>query len=345
MPRKVFIILGNGFTMDFVSSYLGSNDKIDVSNLFQYGSHVPWPSDGMPGFLSFKHCPNLWNLGARPSMSKDAAMGLIEDIITCMNVYSMRTTPNKGIPNGKPNDIYLYAYKELLLYLKYLFVFYNNKIATIPDDANNWHWITYLKYINDSPDVESITIVTYNYDIWVERLFQKLAIQFSVGVIPNGGAASKITILKPHGSISFVHKNELPIDSFAINYDTALRDCEYSDFNVSYIDLDKHYLITALIPPAGESARMNHSWASKLREEARVRASELKDGDDVITCGISYWHVDRAELDELFVSFSPEVNLMQVNPSPTRSLDAVLTSVFNYYISYPSAMALKERVK
>ena len=80
MSRNILIILGNGFTIDFIQ-HMKCEDKIDVKNLFNLGAQVPWPGNNRLGFLSFKHCPNLWNLGARSTITTSESLTLIEDII------------------------------------------------------------------------------------------------------------------------------------------------------------------------------------------------------------------------------------------------------------------------
>ena len=72
MMRKIFILLGNGFTLDFIDS-VNKSDIIDVKNLFKNGEKVPWPGNNHSGFLSYKYCPNLWNLGARHNLNSSAS--------------------------------------------------------------------------------------------------------------------------------------------------------------------------------------------------------------------------------------------------------------------------------
>ena len=80
--KKAFIILGNGFTIDFLHYYAEFNptisDKIDVRNLFRLGDKIDTPWDDKPGFLSYKHCPSLWTLGARPGNTIQESTALIE---------------------------------------------------------------------------------------------------------------------------------------------------------------------------------------------------------------------------------------------------------------------------
>jgi len=343
LGKKLFLVIGNGFSIDFLN-HLDMLNQIDLVNLFRRGTEVPWPSTGIPGFLSFKHCPNLWNLGARPNMSSAEVMLLIEDIITCVNVHVSKEKRNPIGNEYRPNDIYIHAYKELLQYLKHLFIFYNSSVEKIPKEAESWPWMEFLQYANKSKYYSEIVVVTYNYDIWLERLLNEYEVPFNIGLIENVNPNAKITILKPHGSISFVHKKVADRDSFSIKQDDELRDCPIDEFSVKYDSLDYNYLISALIPPAGESTRFNHAWASNIRREAKKRASMLSKDDEMILCGFSYWHVDRAELGELLISCDPLLNVTMVNPNPSRTITAVLTSMFSNFVIYSGSKTLKEKV-
>lgn len=338
MQRKLLIVLGNGFTIDFLNFL--DRDDIDVRNLFSKGSEVPWPTSGKPGFLSFKHCPNLWNLGARPNMSVGDSWALIEDIITCVNVYASQQGKTPANRSYQPNDIYIYAYKELLQYIKHLFIYYDKKIESIPEKIKEWSWFKFLQNSCKDSEINEITVVTYNYDIWLERILKDFKIPFNVGQVGDKSQDTKITILKPHGSISFIHKEKLDLDSYSIKLDRELLDGASDDFFVEYKNLENNYLVTALIPPAGESSRFNHTWSGQIRSTAKAKASSLGEDDELIICGLSYWYVDRAELDELFVSCDFLADVVMINPSPQRTLTAVLTSIFSNFIVYTNSKTL-----
>ncbi len=344
LAKKLFLVIGNGFSIDYLT-FINEIDRIDLKNLFRCGTEVPWPITGVPGFLSFKHCPNLWNLGARPTMSSVDAMNLIEDIITCVNVYGATTTRTIYGSDTRPNDIYIYAYKELLQYLKYLFVYYDKKLPNLPESSRNWPWIEFLKYAHESSQYSEITIVTYNYDIWLERLLDFNSIPYRVAVVGSHVENAKISIIKPHGSISFVHKNVLDKLSYSIKLNYEIDDALTDDFSVKYTELGNNYLVTPLIPPAGESSRFNLSWAKQIRESADLRAKNLCEGDELMICGSSYWSVDRAELDKIFVSCNPKVDVTMVNPFPSRTLTAVLTSVFSNFVIYSSTETLRGKIE
>ncbi|WP_257281599.1 MULTISPECIES: SIR2 family protein [unclassified Endozoicomonas] len=344
MSKKLFLILGNGFTIDFLK-HIGRFDDIDVINLFRRGTEVPWPATGMPGFLSFKHCPNLWNLGARPNMSARDAMDLIEDIITCVNVYASKKKPDEVGLGDRPNDIYIHAYKEFIQYIKHLFVFYNKQVPEIPDSAQSWPWLEFIRHASQSDSYSEIVVVTYNYDVWLERLLDRFKIPYKVGLVGDRVENARIKILKPHGSISFLHESKSARDSYGIKYDRELQDGSTEEFSVAYDGLDDNHLITALIPPAGDSERFRHTWSFPIRAEAKLKADRLDKDDEMIICGLSYWHVDRSELDELFTGCDPLLDVTMINPNPQRTINAVLTSIFSNFVTYSSSETLKEKMK
>ncbi|MDD5010926.1 MAG: hypothetical protein PHQ00_02255 [Phycisphaerae bacterium] len=339
MGKKLYIILGNGFTIDFLNSQkFGKN--IDVRNFFADGAYIPWPSNEMPGFLSSKNCPNLWTLGARPFMSADESGKLIETIITCVNVYTLKDKKQDLSKTSQPNDIYIRAYKELLLYIKYLFVYYNNMVKDDDMQIDEWAWANFFKKVYGSQTYENIVIVTYNYDLWLERILKKLNIPHDIGVIQN--TSQKIKIYKPHGSIGFVHKAHLDKTAFDIPYGTDLNQCLISELSIGYDHLDDHYAATALIPPAGESERFSCGWAGEIRKEIKKEAERITNEDKIILCGLSYWHVDRAELDEIFLAIDSFAEFVMIDPKPNKCLDAVLGTMFSNYIYYPDSKILKE---
>jgi hypothetical protein len=332
MANKIVLILGNGFTMDFLRS-VERTSEIDVRNLFARGADVPWPVDGQKGFLSYKFCPSLWILGARPYVDVDLALELIEGVLTCANV-----SPNMVV--SKPN-VYIDAYRELTVYIRHLFTHYNYLVNDETIRQCTWSWVSWFERQVADPSVDKITVISYNYDVWLERCLRIKNIPFDVILDPTRHASNKIRIIKPHGSISFCHKDKLDRDAFRIRYDKPeLIEGVASDFSVEYDDLSANYLVHAIIPPAGDSNRLGPTWAREMRTLATSAASELSAEDLLLICGVSYWHVDRAEIDELLTACASELDVIQINPDPSRAFNAVLTSLFQNFIHYPSSTNL-----
>jgi hypothetical protein len=316
--KDLFIILGNGFSIDFLN-HLKSDvtvpSDISLTNLFENGELVPWPGDDSPGFLSYKHCPNLWTLGARSNLDATKTINLIENIITCAN------TLNKQSRNV--DSIYIRAYKELVTYLKALFIYYNNKISVPNIDLSSWGWCKYLINANRNIGIGKIHIVTLNYDIWLERILKKHDIRFIEST------NEKIMIYKPHGSISFAHNITKIKDVFEVDYKQDIMDGKISEFSVNYEELTALNSINAMIPPAGDSNRLDFEWASEIRKSILNASKNLKDCDELIICGTSYWHVDRLEVDGILTSISADISDVKVvNPSSPEVFNAVITTLF-----------------
>ena len=161
--KKLILLFGNGLTMDLLAHLENEKPNIDLSNLFSKGDTVIWPDGNQErGFLSYKHCPSLWNLGARPNMDKQAANDLIEDIITCANMISSANTP------PQEDNIYLTAYYELVAYLKHLFIQYNEQVSDrdlLADTITDWGWLKLIQSAYSSDEYEKIIVITYNYNI------------------------------------------------------------------------------------------------------------------------------------------------------------------------------------
>ncbi|MCP4176274.1 MAG: hypothetical protein GY756_00740 [bacterium] len=330
--KNIYIILGNGFTLDFLNS-IEKAELINARNLFENGEKVPWPGNNQSGFLSYKYCPNLWNLGARPNSNSNNTIELIEDIITCANILQKN--------NRNESNIYIRAYRELASYLNALFVYYDKQIDVPNINLEKWGWTSYLKKLNESSEVAKVHIVTFNYDIWLERVLQKLNINFDIDGFNDTN--SKIRIYKPHGSISFVHRVKKVVDDFKIDYDSDANDGNISEFTIKYEGLDALNKINAIIPPAGDSSRLDFKWASEVRKSAIDKAKLLTANDEVIFCGMSYWHVDRLEIDTILTNITPDIsNVRVINPNPPRVLNAVMTTLFKNVIFYNDSKSLSE---
>lgn len=330
--KNYFILLGNGFTIDLINHLKNKIDcGINVSNLFSNGELVPWPGNDKPGFLSYRYCPNLWTLGARPNMSNEDAINLIEDIITCANILHKN--------NKKSQNIYIKAYKELGTYLQALFVYYNKQININTVDFSDWPWFKFLNDLHNSSEVEKIHIVTLNYDIWLERVFKKINIHFDIASIDEND--NKIKIYKPHGSISFSHRVKKEKEAFEIRYDTDSNDGEISEFTIEYDNINALNSVNAIIPPAGDSSRLDFKWAKEIRDSAKEVAKSLNKNDELIICGLSYWHVDRLEIDSILTSINPEIEEVKViNPYTPKVFNAIITTLFDKVIFYNNSKPL-----
>ena len=265
-------------------------------------------------------------------------MQIVENVITCANAIQMKKRETQSTAHASVGDVYLNAYKELVSFLKFLFIQFDQEITITNEGLSRWHWADLLKGLDEDENVGQVDIITFNYDLWMERVLEALNIDYKTTVIENVGGG-KFSITKPHGSISFVHSKSRDVTNFNINYsnEIAILEGVENDFTLEMDNLKQHSPITPLIPPAGDSSRYKLTWAGKLKAEAESKAKAIEEGDKVILCGLSYWHVDRHEIDEILLNLTSQCELAFINPNPPEALDAVLISLFKNYEHYVSA--------
>lgn len=338
--ENIFIVLGNGFSIDLVKK-MNKISEVDLNNLFKKGEYVVYPKTKQRGFLSRRNTPDLWTLGARTYMTNEESLQLITDVITCANVFNLSIEKRPG-ESKDSSSIFVHAYSELSSYLRYLFIYYNSLIAD--DDLRNIldkvELIDYIKQCILSN--RKIYIVTYNYDILLERLFLLAGLEFDLYGFNDTGA--DIVIFKPHGSISFSFKIKVQ-ESSPYNIRDAISEAisqNASDFEVKYNLEDDYPIVNAIIPPAGDSTRFSFGWIKEIRKGIENIIDNSTAKDEMILFGLSYWHVDRNEIDDILLSMDSLMEVKYINPNPPTSLDAVLSSLFRNYIHYSSGKLLKE---
>lgn len=230
------------------------------------------------------------------------------------------------------DKVYLRAYKELIQYLKALFICYDqqlnlsdkNKIKLVKE----WGWYKYFASLNKNSEIDKVHIVTFNYDIWLERILKQLNVQYNIAGFESNNQY-KFQIYKPHGSISFQSYIVKEKDAYDIDYSFDIVDDDISKFSIKYDNITPLTSINALIPPAGDSNRLGFKWANTIRKEIDQMIKDITINDELVICGISYWHVDRLELDHILGKIPIDVSDVSVfNPSPPRALNAILTTFF-----------------
>ncbi|WP_395687873.1 SIR2 family protein [Caenimonas koreensis] len=208
----------------------------------------------------------------------------------------------------------------------------------------SWAWAEFLLRLNEF--AEDVVIVSYNYDLFLERALTALGIPYSyggLGVIDR--TSSKIRIYKPHGSINFVGRNDVALTPAErppreIDYRLAEDLNSRREVRVESENLNDYWLRYAVIPPAGESSKLSQSWNRTLHEDLLKEAKAMRPSDLVVACGISYWHVDRTELDAIIAQLDPEIRAYMINPAPSAEFDSVLSSLFQHYTCFSSGAPL-----
>ncbi|TGK45968.1 hypothetical protein [Leptospira kanakyensis] len=337
---NIYLIVGNGISLDFIN-FIQKNDRIDLNNLFTNGEKVKWPVSNGFSFLSYRNTPSLWRLGARPTCSPGETFKIIQDVLTCANVFSLIEPTKRARFKNNIESIYLQAYNELVSYLKYLLIYYNELVKD--DDYKNietWHWFKVIKSWYEDSKIKNIFIVTYNYDIFLEKILSKANFKFTLNMVDS--SVSKISIFKPHGSISLLHKNVNDKDAFEIKNTFEHVDAKLDEFSIEYNNLSLNTTVIPLIPPAGRSSRFSNSWASTIRNNISEILKNSDTKDLLYMAGLSYWYVDREEIDEILTKINSEMEVILINPKPPEELLAVLSTIFKKLSFLPSANEIME---
>lgn len=342
MMGNTYIVLGNGFSIDLMHK-MGKSQEIDLSNLFAKGEHVVYPKTNNRGFLSRKYTPDLWSLGARTYMSYESSIQLVTDVITCANVYnlSVEKRPNE---ERDSSNIYIHAYSKLSSYLRYLFIYYDSLIFD-SDLERIIEQIELIVYIKDClKKKKKVYIITYNYDVFLERLLNLADIKFDIYGFTNEQA--EVILFKPHGSISFSFKIKIQ-ESSSYNIRDLIAESisqNASDFDIKYDLKDDYPIVNAIIPPAGDAERFGFGWIKDIRKGIDEIVSRSTSKDEMMLFGLSYWHVDRNEIDEILLSMDNKMEVRFINPQPPTALEAVLSSLFKNYIHFSKSKLIVEDI-
>ena len=325
---KVLAVVGNGISVAMLREHAVTD--VDLVNLFRKGGEVCWPATGLPGFLSYQHCPNLWALGARHTASPEAAYGVIEQIITAVNACCLAD------PNSLDDSIYVKAYRELVAYLRYLFVHYDEKLiaSNFFDQEATRKPIDWLLKAVSSSAVNDVNVVTFNYDAFLERHLTKVGVDFSIPLLDEKPSA-KLKLHKPHGSITFCGRTTSERSAFEIKHEGfSFSEGEISTMCVKYDGLGENYPTFGMLPPAGDSDRYKHRWILQIWNKVYEAAKALEPQDLVVLYGLSYWHVDRREIDVLLSKISRLARVVSINPRPNANFEAACCSLFRSYQSH-----------
>lgn len=326
--RTVFFVLGNGFSMNIIEN-IKKEDVVDLSNLFKKGDEVPYSGKANESFLSKKYCPDLWMLGARSTNTKEESSILINNIITSMNAHSFYADNEERI-KGIKASYYYKAYCQLVSYLKNLFIYYNNLVKD--DDLLKYaNGAGFIKYLLKEMKKNNIRIITYNYDIFLERLLKLSKIEFKIAGFDNLTDDDGIIIYKPHGSISFETRKK-STGPYNINKD-PFDDAKtlIGDMEVAEIIEKDNSLINPIIPPSGDANRFNSGWHYTIEKIMKECLTKGKDQDSLIIYGVSYGHVDRNEIDRILTLLPYKIDVKNINPYPSETFEMVLGSIFENY--------------
>lgn len=327
--KKTVFIVGNGLSIDLLNRSSLNKNAWDLSNFFKHGDLVPVPPQLVKtNFLSQKYLPYLWEAGARPNTSKEDSDEIFERLVSLASIAL-----NYRHLNFPSMYQCLNPYQDLLYFIRYKMIYYK-RLAEGRIDYENWPWI---KFIKDLSVDHSITIINYNYDIWLEQALTINKIPFHRAPIEKRKDAGELEVIKPHGSID--QKQQLSI-SKVMNFPLKNLIIE-NQSNITEIipqeNLDEIVHQVDLIPPMGTSndGRVDTfcNWSNAAHEAA---LTACKNALHVVFAGLSYYFPDRAELNDLFRHLPGQVKFDLIDPKPSKVLVNILKTLYADYHDFKS---------
>lgn len=278
MGGKFALLIGNGFTIDF----LKYNNSILSSSLplRNFGSSNIEYSD----FLN-----------SMPSIDKDLIQKTGNDF-DLIKIFSEKY---------KIDSI------EFNHLRQFLSLAYSKLHFSISDyEYDNWKWNNWLHKNRHN----LLCSISLNYDLLLETTLSNLNIKhFRVGT---DELAQGSMLLKPHGSIDFDmpnHAISMPKE-MRLSGTTFLNDAQYVHV-LNHDELLYPRIEADIIPPTMYNFQKKLSWVENQFKAYQYISTKI---DKFVLIGVSYWSVDRPEID-FFLEHLPKnatVYIGNKDPSP-----------------------------
>lgn len=193
--------------------------------------------------------------------------------------------------------------------------------------AASWAWGQFILSIADRLQ----GIVSYNYDLNVETVLEVHGVPLRHLAVSQASGTG-LPIIKPHGSIDYApasivfggQRPNYPIQVFVEKCDVPIQRLPRYHLQVARYAAD-------VVIPTEASGYSQFQWVKPGRLWARRAGTDTR---TLILMGLSYWPVDRPELDELIDSVPATATVIVGNPAPHADLIDRLEARFSNVIEW-----------
>jgi len=282
--KKFGLLVGNGFTLDWVS---------------QFGLHSSFP------FRTFSSRNIRYNTFIH---KLPAVKQTLKKLKENMDDYTAIT--NYIQEHWADTDKYCQLRRFLAIAYSTL------QLEIDKYEIKDWKWLKWLEENRDG----LVCAISLNYDVLLENVLRVAGIShYRTGT---NEAIGKVPILKPHGSIDFDSSNTF------IDYSPEQRwNMITAPNNVDYVHVIPKSewlgprMQADLIPPSVHNYQRHHTWVKSM---FRQYHSTAKDLDALIIIGISYWKVDRPEINFFLENLPEHATVFIIDSAPNPDLIAKL---------------------
>jgi hypothetical protein len=223
------------------------------------------------------------------------------------------------IPDVVASSERIKAYCELHHYLGLAYSAYQERVDTrVVDPA--WSLGSFVGSL--ARDV--LGVISYNYDLTVERIFDGRGVPMHrLGLLGHGGGTP---LFKPHGSIDYAmtenviagQKPSYPLWLTAELNDFPMRLLERSELRLPRYEVD-------VVLPAERSKYHQFQWVAPGWKWVQGQVKMVK---TIMYLGLSYWPCDRDELNLIVAATDRRSHCVVINPAPDPEFMALVTGYY-----------------
>ncbi|KPN94554.1 MULTISPECIES: AbiH family protein [Lysinibacillus] len=282
MTRKFALLVGNGFTLDFIDS-----QNVDLHSSFPLKNF----KSGKIDFTNFiEHLPYI---------KKELFGQEINDFDAITNFASKYEIGS--FEESQLRHFLSMSYSNFQFYLDTL-------------EFSKWKWSKWLKQNKEHLNLA----ISFNYDLVLERALKSANIRYSR--IGTTEPVRSVSVLKPHGSIDFDIPNNTLIGHHPYQHrfsnSLTLNDIGYVGV------LPKWEWVLPrneadIIPPSVHNYQKKLRWIQKMFNRY---ASYAQDLEALVIIGISYGNVDRPEIDFFLEKLPKDAKVYIAHPKPEIDL-------------------------
>ena len=292
--RDIAVVVGNGMTIDLCHGHAASAlSDWDTGAPLAWSVRTPGESD-----LLIDRLPRL-----REAVSAERATGLDNDF-EIIDAIARRYAA--GLEGGFELDC------ELRHYLALAYSEFQTVVNRV--DLSGWHWVEFLRAHAD----RIVGGFSFNYDLVFESALAAAGLPY---MRPVRNEVSGTPVVKPHGSADFEYVGIRMPTGYPLRGWAALN-------NTPATALPRDQLLVPrmgpeLVAPLQGSHIRQFQWVAPGFDWFRAV------GTDLMSCflvGLSYWPVDRPEINEILDSLAPQTEVVVVNPTPPKELLDAITA-------------------
>jgi hypothetical protein len=289
--RRVGLIVGNGLALDLQATF---------PELAQWN-----PSAPLSWQVSALDSPNVDLLDRMPRFQARAAE--LRAANRTLSDFDIIDSVSR-LCGGKSDFQSCVTVAEMRHFLALAYATFQQQADQI--DWGSWSWLEIVRTLGSRLKV----VASFNYELGFERALETSQVQhWRVGLDqPNG-----LPVVKPHGSIdAALHPNSIvapvgyPLANCIDRNDAPLVRLQKGQWLLPRTEVD-------IVLPLEESPYLDYQWVRPAYELFRRLGHAL---DTLVVVGISYWAVDRPEIDYLLDSVNAGAKVFLVNPRPPKDL-------------------------